>query len=97
MRPLISTHGFNRYVGVFGVRIVAQETICNKNLQFTANLMAQVLDSDSDGTPDDMAVTEQLRMHKATLLIVKDNGEFALLDDTKMIGDLQCLRENFIS
>ena len=88
MRPLFSTHGFNRYVGVFGVRIVAHETTCNKNLQFAANLMAQILDSDSDGTPDDIAVTEQLRKHKATLLIVKDDGEFALLDDTKIIGDL---------
>ena len=68
------TLGTGRYVNVFGVKVIAQSSVCNKNLQYSANVLAQMLDGNEDGLPDDKRVITQLQEHKSALLIFNTKG-----------------------
>ena len=64
-----------KFISVFGLNVIAQPTICNKNVQFAANILAQMLDGNEDGLPDDKRVVTQLQKHKSALLIFNSKGE----------------------
>ena len=65
----------HKFISVFGVKVIAQSTVCNKNLQFAANILAQMLDGNEDGLPDDKVVITQLQKHKSALLIFSKKGK----------------------
>ena len=65
-----------KLISVFGVKVIAQSTVCNKNLQYAANILAQSLDGNEDGLPDDKHVITQLERHRSALLIFSAKGMF---------------------
>ena len=63
-----------KFISVFGVKIIAHPTVCNANLQYAANILAQMLDGNEDGVPDDKAVSTQLRKNQSNLLLFSSEG-----------------------
>lgn len=63
--------GFNRKVEVFGIKIFAVPGVTDSNLLHAANLMAQYLDNDEDGTPDNPLVLNMMVEKKAFLVMWK--------------------------
>jgi len=57
----------NRKVVVFGIDIYAAAQVEDAKLLHAANVMAQYLDNDEDGTPDNQAVVDRMVSEKAYL------------------------------
>ncbi len=64
-------NSYNRKVVVFGIDIYAVPDITDANLLHTANIMAQYLDNDEDGTPDNQAVVDKMVENKAFMVMWK--------------------------
>ena len=60
---------FTKKVEVFGVKIFAVPSVADANLLHAANLMAQYLDNDEDGTPDNQAVVDQMVANNAFMVM----------------------------
>ena len=60
---------YNRKVVVFGIDIYAVPNVTDENLLHAANLMAQYLDNDEDGTPDNQAVVDKMVENKAFMVM----------------------------
>lgn len=60
---------FNRKVVVFGVDIYAVPQVEDAKLLHAANVMAQYLDNDEDGTADDQAVVDKMVENRAFLVM----------------------------
>lgn len=71
--------GTSKFISVFGVRVVAESSVCNKNFQYAANFLAQMLDSNEDGMPDDRNVLTHLRKRRSTLLIFSSKGFYCMV------------------
>ncbi len=52
---------FNRKVVVFGIDIYAVAQVEDSKLLHAANIMAQYLDNDEDGNPDNQAVVDRMQ------------------------------------
>lgn len=66
---------FSKYVSVFGVPIVATKTVSDAKVLQAAGVMAQYLDNDEDGQPDDPAVVASMNSRGALLFMYKDPNE----------------------
>jgi len=66
---------FTKQVDVFGIRIYATVTAPDERLLHAANVLAEFLDNDEDGIPDNPLVMEALLEKKAVLIMTKDSGE----------------------
>jgi hypothetical protein len=66
---------FNVFVDVFGVYIVATSEAPMNYVVHTANVLAQYIDNDADGIPDDLAVLEHLVDNKF-VIPVWSSGDF---------------------
>lgn len=64
-------NSFNRKVEVFGVKIFAVPGVSDAKLLHAANLMAQYLDNNEDGTPDNPAVLQTMIEKNAFLVMWK--------------------------
>jgi len=62
-------NSFNRMVEVFGVKIFAVEGVADTKLLHAANVMAQYLDNDEDGTPDNQAVLDKMVENNAFMVM----------------------------
>ncbi len=60
---------FNRKVVVFGVDIYAVPQVGDAKLLHAANVMAQYLDNNEDGTPDNQAVVDRMVAEKAFMVM----------------------------
>jgi hypothetical protein len=60
---------YNRKVVVFGIDIYAVPDVTDLNLLYTANVMAQYLDNDEDGTPDNQTVIDEMIENKAFMVL----------------------------
>ncbi|MBX2877828.1 MAG: hypothetical protein KTR30_37255 [Saprospiraceae bacterium] len=60
---------FSRQVEVFGIKIFAVPGVADDRLLHAANVLAQYLDNDEDGIPDNPAVLESLLEQKAFLVM----------------------------
>lgn len=67
--------GFAYKVSVFGVSIFASENIQVEKISHAANILAQYLDNDEDGIPDNPAVIEQLVENQAAILMFADERD----------------------
>ena len=52
---------FVKYVEVFGLRIYAEDALTDAQVLHAANVLAELLDNDEDGTVDDAALLTQLQ------------------------------------
>jgi len=60
---------FTRKVEVFGIKIFAVPAVTDENLLHAANVMAQYLDNNEDGIPDNQLVVDKLVTEKAFLMM----------------------------
>ena len=51
----------NRFINVYGVYVISHDSIPEKFMLHTANILAEYIDNDLDGIPDDMNVINSLR------------------------------------
>ena len=72
--------GFSKYVGVFGVHIFSTPRTPDAKILHVANVMAQYLDNDEDGIPDNPLILSQLVSRNAYLVFPADEEDFETLD-----------------
>lgn len=66
---------FKRKVVVFGVDIYAADGVEEKKLLHAAHVLAQYLDNDEDGTPDNAKVVEAMKKEKAFVVLWKNESD----------------------
>ena len=66
---------YNRKVEVFGIKIFAVPNVTDENLLHAANVMAQYLDNDEDGTPDNQAVVDKMVEEQAFIVMWKKQSD----------------------
>lgn len=71
----IGLSSFNRKVVVFGIDIYAVSTVEDAKLLHAANVMAQYLDNDEDGTVDDQLVLDKMLENKAYMVMWKNEND----------------------
>ena len=86
---------FAKYINVFGVHIYATEDVPDVKMLHAAGVMAQYLDNDEDGGPDNVLVVEAMHENQATLIMfaseqeIERSGLFdADLPDDMILQDL---------
>ena len=62
---------FSKQLNIFGVEILSTEETNDLKINHAANVLAQYLDNDADGTPDNPKVINALIEHNATLVMFK--------------------------
>jgi len=72
--------GFSRYVSVFGVHIFSTPRTPEHKILHVANVLAQYLDNDEDGVPDNPLVLSHLLSRNAYLVFPADEEDFEALD-----------------
>lgn len=65
----------NRKVVVFGIDIYAAAKVEDAKLLHAANVMAQYLDNDEDGTPDNQAIVDRMISERAFLTMWKSEDD----------------------
>ncbi len=71
---------FPKHIDVFGVSVRGTPNTPDDKMLHAANVMAEYLDNDGDGEPDNPLVIQKLRDNKATLVMTVDRGELDLFD-----------------
>ncbi len=71
---------FNRKVEVFGISIYAVPTVEDAKLLHAANIMAQYLDNDEDGTPDNQTVLDAMLAENAFMVMWKRESDLNGID-----------------
>ena len=66
---------FPKSITVFGVTVRGTAETPDANLIHAANILAQYLDNNGDGVPDNQAVVDKLASEKATLLVTRDQAQ----------------------
>lgn len=66
---------FSKQVKVFGLLVVATNTVADDKLLHAASMMAEYLDNDEDGVPDNPKVLEALVSRNTILVMGKDEDE----------------------
>ena len=67
---------FPQIVSIWGINIVATEATPESKILHAANVMAQYLDNDENGIPDDQRVIDALVKNKAVVAMAVDEDEF---------------------
>ena len=83
---------FAKKTSVFGIPIYGTEQTPDEAMLHAANVMAQYLDNDEDGQPDNPAVVELMIKQGATLIMAKDEDEietlFEKIPESEALQDL---------
>ena len=66
---------FDKSTVVFGIRLVGTEDVSETKFRHAAAVMAEYLDTDEDGAPDNPAVVDSMVERQATLIIPYDEAE----------------------
>lgn len=77
---------FTQHIDVWGISIVATGSTERAKVIHAANVLAQYLDNDGDGAPDDAAVIEAMVTNRATLLMGQTPDDFESLDQDAVFG-----------
>ncbi len=77
---------FNRKVVVFGIDIYAVAQVEDAKLLHAANLMAQYLDNDEDGIPDNQTVVDRMVMEKAYMVMWKTENDLNIDPPSDRLG-----------
>lgn len=68
-------NSFTKKVEVFGIKIFAVSSFDDDKLLHAANVMAQYLDNDEDGTPDNQAVVDKMIEKNAFMVLWKNEND----------------------
>lgn len=82
--------GFTQYASVFGVTVAAQGGVPRAKAQHAFNVLAEYLDNDGNGKPDNRKVAKALRRGNATMLVFSSWNameRFEDSDDIDRIGN----------
>ena len=83
---------FSKKTSVFGIPIYGTEQTPDEAMLHAANVMAQYLDNDEDGQPDNALVVEHMLEQGATLIMTKDEAEietlFEKIPESEALQDL---------
>ncbi|WP_291621643.1 alpha/beta fold hydrolase [Colwellia sp.] len=83
---------FSKKISVFGIPIYGTEQTPDEAMLHAANVMAQYLDNDGDGQPDNALVVEHMLEQGATLIMTKDEAEietlFEKIPESEALQDL---------
>lgn len=72
---------FAKKTSVFGIPIYGTAQTPDKAMLHAANVMAQYLDNDEDGQPDNALVVEYMLEQGATLIMAKDESEIGTISE----------------
>jgi hypothetical protein len=72
--------GFSKYVNVFGVHVFSTHRTPDTKIRHVAGVLAQYLDNDEDGIPDNPLVLSHLLSRDAYLVFPADEQDFDRLD-----------------
>ena len=78
---------FSKYINIFGIDILATASISDAKLLHAGNVLAQYLDNDADGVPDDANVLEVLHGERATLVMASE-AEFEEFTEGELPEDM---------
>lgn len=67
---------FTKHVDVLGLHVYASSTTPNSKVLHTANVLAQYLDNDEDGTPDDPALIANMQSRHASMVMWPTENAF---------------------
>ncbi len=70
---------FTKQVEVFGLHIYATNTTGDDKLLHAANILAEYIDNDEDGIPDNMKIMDALIKGKGAIVMTKTVGERRLI------------------
>lgn len=65
----------SKKINVFGVKVLASNGVPDKKLRHAANVMAQYLDNNEDGVPDNQTLVNVMVENGATLVMVKEERD----------------------
>jgi len=80
--------GFPQATSVFGISIRGTSNATSTGIKHAANVMAQYLDNDEDGIPDNQAIVDKLVEKKATLIISSTESELEQVFDKYFTDEL---------
>ena len=72
--------GFSKSVDVFGIYILATDSTPDSKVIHTANVLAQCLDNDQDGDPDNEIVLDEILDRGSVILMARDLEDYSDLD-----------------
>ena len=75
---------FSKQISVFGINVLATQDTPDSKLQHAANVLAQYLDNDEDGEPDNRLVVTAMQKNKATLVMFATER-----DASRVIEDME--------
>lgn len=78
---------FAKQVGVFGIMVYATRTTPDKKLAHAVNVLAQYLDNDADGRPDNRLVIDAMREHRAAVMMCASEREMQRMDIGRHVPD----------
>ena len=73
--PKLEEH-FSKYIEIFGVPIYATSHVTDAKLLHAANVLAQYLDNDADGVPDNLLVLNALHLHDGAIPMFQTEWEY---------------------
>eukprot|EP00922_Rhytidocystis_sp_ex-Travisia-forbesii_P011362 GHVS01016781.1.p1 GENE.GHVS01016781.1~~GHVS01016781.1.p1 ORF type:complete len:388 (-),score=48.18 GHVS01016781.1:187-1350(-) len=79
--PSFIAAGLTKFSTVFGVRIVASDSVADNKLLHTTRIMAKMLDNDEDGRPQNPTLVNTLYRRSATLGFVRQDSEMTSVFD----------------
>lgn len=72
---------FTKQIDVFGVKLYATKKTPDKKFLHAANILAEYLDNDADGKPDNEVVANALIANNAAMIMAATEREFEELED----------------
>jgi hypothetical protein len=78
--PQSLRRAFSKRVDVFGIGVYASESTPDEKVLHAANVLAQYLDNDEDGAPDNERVVAAMKKHKAGIMMFATEAETERLD-----------------
>jgi len=74
---------FSTFIDVFGVYLVATPDAPKSYIDHSANVLAEYLDNDGDGVPDDSAVTDFLAESNFIVPVWTESDRESFFDETR--------------
>ena len=70
------TAGLNKYIDVFGIPVLGTSAVDNEDLLYIANVLAEIIDSNKDGIPDDQYVLDNIIGRGGHIIASFDSKDF---------------------